>query len=380
MNIHYLCILGCESKEDVYEFEDQVASSNDNLENTKCSNNYENKREKKDIQRSEECNNLCQKDTDSQERPDESFSNHVSNGICVEEKQDDNIISSENDPADDAIGVVVENNSILLDNKTLKDDVETNEDAPQQIAKKDNGNEMLTDILNAQENVTEFENDLSIEEDTLTVYGSEHIIQEKDNEQNENEKEDSSNKLANDTDLTNNSNIDEDSFIISGSIPIDQEIVNKHTEEERDDNVNTDSHELNSTSNEEETEGSYSLLGDIKVTNDLIEREEPLLKPMTNIDKDKDKSFISDLQEDNTEKEKNDMTEEATAVDDDSSSSNSDKSPMSSSTHVSTFGVWDVQPVLNNDIEEEEELVSSEKEENINVEQKRGKKRRLKKK
>merc|ERR1712136_483266 len=143
-------------------------------------------------------------------------------------------------------------------------------------------------------------------------------------------------------------------------------------EEERDDNVNTDSHELNSTWDEEEAEGSYSLLGDIKDTNDLTEREEPLLKPMTNIDKDKDKSFISNLQEDYSEKEKNVMTEEASAVDDDSSSSNSDKSPMSSSTHVSTFGVWDVQPVLNNEIEEEEE--------NTNIEQRRGKKRRSKKK
>merc|ERR1712136_690789 len=151
-------------------------------------------------------------------------------------------------------------------------------------------------------------------------------------------------------------------------------------EEERDDNVNTDSHELNSTWDEEEAEGSYSLLGDIKDTNDLTEREEPLLKPMTNIDKDKDKSFISNLQEDYSEKEKNVMTEEASAVDDDSSSSNSDKSPMSSSTHVRTFGVWDVQPVLNNEIEEEEELVSSEKEENTNIEQRRGKKRRSKKK
>jgi len=371
---------GCESKEDVYEFEDQVISSNDNLENEKCSNDYENVRETNDIPRSEECNTLCQKDADSQESLDESFSNHVSNGICDEEKQNTNIIPLENDHADDAIDVVVEGTSVLLDDKTIEEDVETIEDTRQQIARKHDGKEILTDDLNASENVTESENDLRKEEDYYIVDGSEHNIQKNNNEQNEKEMEDDSNKPEHFTDLPYNSNIDEDSFIISGSISIDQKIVNKHTEEERDDNVNTDSHELNSTSNEEEAEGSYSLLGDIKDTNDLTEREEPLLKPMTNIDKDKDKSFISNLQEDYSEKEKNVMTEEASAVDDDSSSSNSDKSPMSSSTHVSTFGVWDVQPVLNNEIEEEEELVSSEKEENTNIEQRRGKKRRSKKK
>ena len=304
----------------------------------------------------------------------------MSNGICVEEKQDANIISLENDPADDAIGVVVEDNSILLDNKPLKEDVETIEDTPLQIVKKDDDKEILTDDLIAPEIVMESENDLSIEEDNATVYGSEHIIQENDSEQNEKEKEDSVDKLENNTDLPNNSNIDEDSFIITGSISIEEELVNKDNVKDREDNVNTDSHKLTETSNEEETEGSYSLLGDIKDTNDLIEREEPLLKPMKNIDKDKDKSFIPNLQEDNEEKEKNDMTEEASAVDDDSSSSNSDKSPMSSSTHVSTFGVWDVQPVLNTEREEEEELVSSEKEESTDIEQKRGKKRRSKKK
>jgi len=357
---------GINSEKEVYEFEDQVVASDEKPENPKCSNNDENKSETKEISRSEECYNLCQQDTNSKENIETESSHHTSNGTSIDVKEsdnesekdfetklkdvkechtitggeflDDNLTSQENN-IPEANTEIIESNA--QENETIDDD--------QELSTNDS---LMVPDKNADSTKIVYDINFNDEGDPIIVSGSVTVNEE----------------------LTI-----EEPVIVSGSVTIDEELPPEHNEKDIEDPVNADSPELTTNTNEEEIEESYSLLSDIKATNDSIDESIPPLRPMTNLHNDEDKSSNSIIQEDYAVIDKNDMIEEDSNADDESSSSNSDKTPsMTSSTHVSTFGVWDVQPVLNTEVEEE--VVSSEKEENTNVEQKRSKKRRSKQK
>ena len=335
-------ILDSDTKNDAYEFDNQVVDSDEINETSKCSNNYTNKSETKEIKRTVECLDLRKLDTDSQENLIDSFSIYQSSGTAEEETKNTTDAAAKTDnnegsePSNDVSDIVVEDNLNLNDTSDRKEDLETTE-----------GTSSHTDDNNHDRKLS---------------------------------KDERLNTSENGKDCVQNSNKEQDPIVVSGSVLIDQETIIETAEK---DAVNTDSYELTTTSNEEETEGAYSLLGDINDTNESIEEKELILKPMTNIQKDKENSASSKLPEELAVIDKSDINEDAGTVDDETSSSNSDKSPTSrsSSTHVSTFGVWDVQPVLNTEEDDEEgELVSSEKEENENAELKKNKKRRSKKK
>ena len=310
-------------------------------EYAKSSNGQINTCETNKLTRSEECYNLCAQDIDSQENENSNFSNNVSDGISMDTKENlhDNEKCDDINPKDDTkwpcnSGSVEANDNLISNNNGTKENVkDVFEDIPQQIDKKDDEQGILID-------------------DVLSIHGD----------------------IA---DSINNTKEEVEPILVSGSVTIDEELSIAHREKEMHDNLNTESNGLATNLIEEDIEGTYSLLGDIKTTNDLIKGNEPVLRPMTSEQRVEVESINSITQEEFSVMDKDGMIEAVNPADDDTSSSNSEKTQTSrsSSTHVSTFGVWDVQPVLTTEEDEKDEVVSSEKEEKDNFEQKKGKKR-----
>ena len=316
--------------------------------------------------RSEESYNLCQQDTDAKENLETESSHHVSNGISIDVRESDD--ESEKDfetnlndvkECDSNAGVEsLDDNLTLQENSIPEANKEIFEGNAQENVKMDDDQELTAnDSLIASDNnadATKIVYDINFNDEGEPI-------------------------IVSGTITVNEELAIEEPVIVSGSLTIDEELPPEHTEKDIENPVNAGSPEPLTNTNEKETEESYSLLSDIKATNNSKDESIPPLRPMVKSNNDEDKSSHSIIQEDYAVIDKDDMIEEDSNGDDESSSSNSDKTPsMTSSTHVSTFGVWDVQPVLNTEVEEE--VVSSEKEENTNVEQKRSKKRRSKQK